>query len=658
MATISVNGLTITYTTTSNPTNFVITITKIFASDTLLNNTKKYSPADIYLTYYDHNTSPRTFASFHANSVNWGKIAVEYFVNTVQSKIENNTNKITVNKTHSAQTYTLSLYVLAKSPVSVNISIPAKNHYTVTYNANGGTNGSVTSATKWYGETLTLTSASGQVPTRTGYTFQGWGESASSTTKVTTYTGNAAKTYYAIWKINTWIIGYNANGGSGAPASQTKTYNQTLTLSSTVPTRTDFRFLGWGTSASATTPAYQPGGSYTNNAAVTLYAIWERIYDSPTIIFNDVWRSISATDSTPNDEGTYLAISLDWSVYPAEGGNHIASIVVVAKELPSGSIALTQTFNQIDQSAQVGDDEVFICSSSQISTDAEYEVAVTLTDSAGGASRAVQVIKRLPKSTFTIDAAPGGTTLGLGGIDTGRGIDVYRDIYVNKHSIIVDSDGDPSDAAPPEANKYYAFLTVRDSDGERREYLEIADLTDGYQGLGVNSSRMVNGSRIYHGIHMELDSSGNRRVRVNETLPWRNGLGATNGVWPLSMGGTEQNNTLTWYDLPLSSSVQIYSDGFKPQYTRWGRMVYLAGAVKPKTEQAANATLDIGTLPAGYRPAKGGYLLHQGSGNCVWHFEFASSGLLRCTRYRNENGAQKIATGSWLVFSVCFICAR
>lgn len=71
-----------------------------------------------------------------------------------------------------------------------------------------------------------------------------------------------------------YTITYNANGGTGAPSTQTKTYASTLTLSSTKPTRTGYTFKGWGTSASATTVAYAAGATYTSNASITLYAIW------------------------------------------------------------------------------------------------------------------------------------------------------------------------------------------------------------------------------------------------------------------------------------------------------------------------------------------------------------------------------------------------
>lgn len=80
----------------------------------------------------------------------------------------------------------------------------------------------------------------------------------------------------------TYTVSFNANGGSGAPSSQTKTYGSTLYLSSTRPTRTNYNFKGWGTSSSATSASYQPGGAYTSNSGITLYAVWELAVSAPS----------------------------------------------------------------------------------------------------------------------------------------------------------------------------------------------------------------------------------------------------------------------------------------------------------------------------------------------------------------------------------------
>ena len=149
------------------------------------------------------------------------------------------------------------------------------NTYTVAYNAGGGS-GAPASQTKTHGTNLTLSST---VPTWTGHTFVSWNTKADGTgtsySPGGTYSANASATLYAIWSTISYTIGYNANGGSGAPANQTKYYGTPLTLSSTVPTRTNYTFVKWNTASNGTGTSYSPGGTYSANASVTLYAIWQ-----------------------------------------------------------------------------------------------------------------------------------------------------------------------------------------------------------------------------------------------------------------------------------------------------------------------------------------------------------------------------------------------
>ena len=196
------------------------------------------------------------------------------------------------------------------SSASSSISVGAKKSYTVSYNANGGS-GAPSAQTKWYGTNLTLSTTK---PTKTGYTFSKWNTNSSGTgtnyNSGATYTANSSATLYALWTANTYTVSYNANGGSGAPSNQTKTYGVALTLSTTKPTRTNYNFLGWGTSSSATTVAYASGSSYTQNSAITLYAIWELAYTKPRITGVSVKRCDS--DGTTNEEGTYASVSFSW----------------------------------------------------------------------------------------------------------------------------------------------------------------------------------------------------------------------------------------------------------------------------------------------------------------------------------------------------------
>jgi len=84
--------------------------------------------------------------------------------------------------------------------------------------------------------------------------------------------------------VSTFTIAYNANGGTGAPSTQTKIKDRTLILSTVKPTRTGYTFLGWSASKTATSATYLAGGSYTANASATLYAVWRA--NSYTVKFN------------------------------------------------------------------------------------------------------------------------------------------------------------------------------------------------------------------------------------------------------------------------------------------------------------------------------------------------------------------------------------
>ena len=209
--------------------------------------------------------------------------------------------------------------------VSTSYTIPALTKYTVSYNANGGS-GAPSSQTKYYGKSLTLSSTK---PTRTGYTFKGWATSSSGSVTYASgasYTANASVTLYAIWQANTYAIKYNANGGTGAPASQTKTYGVTLTLSSTKPTRasinddgvtTTYTFKGWATSSTATTVAYTAGSKYTANASITLYAVWST---TTTVTQYDVTYNTnggSGVSSQIKTKGTALTLR---STIPTKNG--------------------------------------------------------------------------------------------------------------------------------------------------------------------------------------------------------------------------------------------------------------------------------------------------------------------------------------------------
>lgn len=286
----------------------------------------------------------------------------------------------------------------ATKNVTFNVTVPAWTSYTITYNANGGS-GAPGSQTKWKDQTLKLSTTK---PTRTGYSFLGWSTSSTATSATYAaggnYTSNSAATLYAVWKANTYTVSYNANGGTGAPANQTKTYGKALTLSSTKPTRTNYNFKGWGISASATTVAYAAGTSYTANAAITLYAIWELAYVKPRISNLSIVRCDSA--GTANDEGQNGLISFDWEC------DETVSAIIIKWKLPSSSTWTSATVTATGTSGTVNK----VIGSNTLSTESSYDIHITVSDS-GGSTYATGTLTSMK---FAVDMLAGGKGIAFG----------------------------------------------------------------------------------------------------------------------------------------------------------------------------------------------------------------------------------------------------
>ena len=119
-------------------------------------------------------------------------------------------------------------------------------------------------------------------PVVEGYTFGGWyTEQNGAGTQFTAETGITGDiTVYAKLTANTYRISYNANTTDTVTnmptAAQTKTHGLAEKLSTTVPTREGYTFLGWGTTATATAASYQPGDMYSVDGNITLYAVWQQ----------------------------------------------------------------------------------------------------------------------------------------------------------------------------------------------------------------------------------------------------------------------------------------------------------------------------------------------------------------------------------------------
>ena len=325
-----------------------------------------------------------------------------------------------------AMTFTWSGTSGSTKTASGTVTLAAKTSYTISYNANGGS-GAPSSQTKWYDTSLTLSSTK---PTRTGYTFKTWNTNSSGTgtsySPGATYTGNAALTLYAIWTANTYTVSYNANGGSGAPSSQTKTYGVNLTLSSTKPTRTNYNFLGWSTSASGSV-VYAAGATYTNNSAVTLYAVWQLAYVKPRITSFSARRCES--DGTVSETGTYLKVAFSWAT------DYTVSAVVIQYKVQTGSSWTNTTVTASGTSGSVSQ----IIGSGGISIETSYHVRAYVSDSGG---TTYSTTASIGTTKFPIDVKSGGTGVAIGKVSEKDAFEVGMASYFNDETTMNKSSGD------------------------------------------------------------------------------------------------------------------------------------------------------------------------------------------------------------------------
>ena len=167
-------------------------------------------------------------------------------------------------------------------------AIPAP--FTVIYNINGGTSGSIANGSFNLGTPLTL-----PTPTRTNFTFAGWYDTTTAGSLIgvagASYSPSANITIYARWTGITYTITYYSNGATSGtvPASGSFTAGgsaTTIASNSGSLERTGYTFSNWDTTTVGTGTTYVAGASYSSNANINLYAKWTPIARTVTYSLN------------------------------------------------------------------------------------------------------------------------------------------------------------------------------------------------------------------------------------------------------------------------------------------------------------------------------------------------------------------------------------
>ncbi|HPJ67815.1 MAG TPA: InlB B-repeat-containing protein [Desulfobacteraceae bacterium] len=158
--------------------------------------------------------------------------------------------------------------------------------YTVTYDSNGATGGTVPADGNTYHitDTVTVLGNTGTLM-KTGYTFDGWNTAADGSG--TDYSGgdtfamgSSNVTLYAQWMAIDYTVTYDGNTNTGGSVpTDGNTYNITDTVTVLGNTgslvKTGYSFTGWNTAANGSGTSYSGGDTFAMGSSnVTLYARW------------------------------------------------------------------------------------------------------------------------------------------------------------------------------------------------------------------------------------------------------------------------------------------------------------------------------------------------------------------------------------------------
>ena len=235
------------------------------------------------------------------------------------------------------------LYVGDEFNIGYNYGSSEKTKFVCQYSSNH-------SDTAYNNHTIAISdikAAAGRASVNSGYQIVGWSKESNanpttwSLNKSGTTACNKGTTIYLVAKNPnpttkyTYTLNYDANGGTGAPASQSYSEASTksplthiFTVSDTEPTRVGYTFKGWSENKGGT-EEYHAGNDYpltarkdNPNVSATLYAVWEEatppMPDKPTAPGEDSLSGLigNITVNCTNEAATHAPKSKSYALIP------------------------------------------------------------------------------------------------------------------------------------------------------------------------------------------------------------------------------------------------------------------------------------------------------------------------------------------------------
>lgn len=191
---------------------------------------------------------------------------------------------------------------------------------------------------------------------------------------------SSSSTTLTVPALSSYSITYNANSGSGAPANQTKYYGVNINLQGGRPTKDGYTFKGWASSeanAKAGIVNYSPSQTYSGNAGLSLWAVWELTYSKPIITNFRVERC----DANGNfdDDGGYAKAVFYYDIFKSPDARYYGGNTTPYANNEVGTCVVTVGTETATPTMADGVGTAIIGNGSFNSDDA-YNASVVLTD--------------------------------------------------------------------------------------------------------------------------------------------------------------------------------------------------------------------------------------------------------------------------------------
>jgi len=146
------------------------------------------------------------------------------------------------------------------------------NSYLLNFDAQGGTVSSSSQSVVYGAAIGTL-----PTPSKTNYTFVSWNTAADGSgtdyNSSTVYSVSGDTTLYATWSADSYIINFDAQGGTVSSSSQFVVYGAAVGTLPT-PSKTNYTFVSWNTAADGSGTDYNSSTVYSVSGNLDLYAEW------------------------------------------------------------------------------------------------------------------------------------------------------------------------------------------------------------------------------------------------------------------------------------------------------------------------------------------------------------------------------------------------